>query len=189
MLSGNDEITRLNSDVTTTMNLVVVSCRFLHVLTYTNNPCRFAKLYQYVETWLNNAVILPILFYRVNSAVTGLLSQQPCNSRWYFNACSVKCRGSDEPMIMHHSTRIASTSFLFNSNNQFYSLFRAFVQFSIDFKRFQKSWGGYVCVIKARIKLRVREKLAWRPWFDWYFNLKLWSYIFFDHGNKVNKHQ
>ena len=25
MLSGNDEITRLNSDVTTTMNLVVVS--------------------------------------------------------------------------------------------------------------------------------------------------------------------
>ena len=32
MLSGNDEITRLNSDsdVTTTMNLVVVSSRVLH---------------------------------------------------------------------------------------------------------------------------------------------------------------
>ena len=39
-----DKITRLNSDVTTTMNLVVVSSRVLHVLTYANNPCRFAKL-------------------------------------------------------------------------------------------------------------------------------------------------
>ena len=37
-------ITRFNSDVTTTMNLVVVSSRVLHVLTYANNPCRFAKL-------------------------------------------------------------------------------------------------------------------------------------------------
>ena len=36
MLSGDDEITRLNNDVTTTMNLVV-AC--------SNNPCRFAKLY------------------------------------------------------------------------------------------------------------------------------------------------
>ena len=46
MLSGNcDKIARLNSDVTTTMNLVVVSSRVLHVLTYANNPCRFAKLY------------------------------------------------------------------------------------------------------------------------------------------------
>ena len=36
LLSGNDEITRLNSDVTTTMNLVVVSSRVLHVLTYAN---------------------------------------------------------------------------------------------------------------------------------------------------------
>ena len=44
MLSGNDEITRLNSDVTT-MDLVVVSSRVLHVLTYANNPCRFDKLY------------------------------------------------------------------------------------------------------------------------------------------------
>ena len=35
----------LNSDVTTTMNLVVVSSRVLHVLTYANNPCRFAKLH------------------------------------------------------------------------------------------------------------------------------------------------
>ena len=51
MLLGNDEITRLNSDVTTTMNSVVVSSRVLHVLTYANNHCRFAKLYiQYVET-------------------------------------------------------------------------------------------------------------------------------------------
>ena len=31
-----DEITRLNSDVTTTMNLVVVSSWVLHVLTYAN---------------------------------------------------------------------------------------------------------------------------------------------------------
>ena len=45
MLSGNDEITRLNSDLTTTMNLVVVASPVLHVLTYANNPCRFAKLY------------------------------------------------------------------------------------------------------------------------------------------------
>ena len=35
LLSGKDEITllRLNSDVTTTMNLLVVSSRVLHVLT------------------------------------------------------------------------------------------------------------------------------------------------------------
>ena len=60
---NSDEITRLNSDVTTTMNLVVTSSRILHGgLTYANNPCRLAKLYiQYVETWLNNTVILPIL--------------------------------------------------------------------------------------------------------------------------------
>ena len=45
ILSGNDEITRLNSDVTTTMNLVVVLSRILHVLTYTNNTSRFAMLY------------------------------------------------------------------------------------------------------------------------------------------------
>ena len=42
---GNDEITRLNSDVTTTMNLAVVLSRILHVLTYTNNTSRFAMLY------------------------------------------------------------------------------------------------------------------------------------------------
>ena len=41
-----------------------------------------------VSSWvLNNTVILPILFYHVNSVVTGLLSQQPCNSLWYFYAC------------------------------------------------------------------------------------------------------
>ena len=51
MLSGNDEITRLNSDVTTTMNLVVVSSWVLHVLTYVNNPCRFVKLYYNILCW------------------------------------------------------------------------------------------------------------------------------------------
>ena len=40
-----------------------------------------------VETRLNNTVILPILFYHVNSAVTGLLSQQPCNILRYFYPC------------------------------------------------------------------------------------------------------
>ena len=45
MLWRNDEITILNSDVTTTMNLVDVSSRVLHVLIYANNPCRFAKLH------------------------------------------------------------------------------------------------------------------------------------------------
>ena len=172
MLSGNDEITRLNNDVTTTMNLVVVSSRVLHVLTYANNPCRFTKLYTicrnmieqfFTFTWrhfrficadgvkgkwqvklllqniymymivalevvyyhvckcrklalcyfiqinlilfcltticksemkqkvtrlkLTNTVILPILFYHVNSVVTVLSSQQPCNSLWYFYVC------------------------------------------------------------------------------------------------------
>ena len=38
MLSGNDELPRLNSDVTTTTNLVVVSSRVLHVLTYRKPP-------------------------------------------------------------------------------------------------------------------------------------------------------
>ena len=55
MLSGNYEITRLNSDVTTTMNLVLVSSRVLHVLTYANNPCRFTKLYNNMlkHDWTN----------------------------------------------------------------------------------------------------------------------------------------
>ena len=38
MLSGNDEITRLNSEVTTTMSLVAVSSLVLHVLAFANNP-------------------------------------------------------------------------------------------------------------------------------------------------------
>ena len=46
-VARNDEITRLNSDVTNIHNLVVASSRVSHVLTitYTNNVCRFAKLY------------------------------------------------------------------------------------------------------------------------------------------------
>ena len=46
-LTGNYEMTRLNSyAMLTTVNLVVVSNRVLHVsLTYANNACRFAKLY------------------------------------------------------------------------------------------------------------------------------------------------
>ena len=59
MLSGNDEITTLNSHVTTTMNLVVVSSRV--VIKYANNPCRFVKLEQCVET--HDWTIL--LFYQV----------------------------------------------------------------------------------------------------------------------------
>ena len=38
--------------------------------------------------WLNNTTILSILFYHVNSVVTGLLSQQHCNSLRYFYACN-----------------------------------------------------------------------------------------------------
>ena len=85
MLLGKDEIhvTRLNSDVTTTMNLVVVS------------------------SWvLNNTVILPILFYHVNSVVTRLLSQQSCNSLWYFYACNgwqtnwSKCKPRALPLLV-----------------------------------------------------------------------------------------
>ena len=52
-LSGrNDEITRLNSDVSTThMNLVVVSSRVLHVLTYANQtPIDSPSCIKYVET-------------------------------------------------------------------------------------------------------------------------------------------
>ena len=45
MLSGNDEITGLKTDVTTTMNLAVVSNQDFNVATYANNPSRFTKLY------------------------------------------------------------------------------------------------------------------------------------------------
>ena len=41
------------------------------------------------KSWLNNTVILAILCYHVNSAVTGSLSQQPCNSLWYFTRVGV----------------------------------------------------------------------------------------------------
>ena len=85
LLLGNDEITRLNSDVTTTMNLAVVLSRVLYVLTYTRTtPVDSPSCKQYVETWLNNTVILPILFYHVNSAVMGCWA----DSTWYFYACS-----------------------------------------------------------------------------------------------------
>ena len=33
-------------------------------------------------------ILLSILLYHVNSAVTGLSNQQPCNSTWYFYACT-----------------------------------------------------------------------------------------------------
>ena len=53
------------------MNLVVVSSRVLHVLTYTRTTpsIRQAAYNMFSET----SVILPILFYHVNSVVTGLL--------------------------------------------------------------------------------------------------------------------
>ena len=51
MLSGNDEITRLNRDDTTTMNLVVASSRVLHVLTCTGTtPVDSPSCIQYVQT-------------------------------------------------------------------------------------------------------------------------------------------
>ena len=45
---------------------------------------REQPLSKYDGTRWNNTVILPILFYHVNSVVTRLLSQQPCNSMWHF---------------------------------------------------------------------------------------------------------
>ena len=58
---------------------------FVCSITYAKNPCRFAKLYwQCVETWLNNAVILPIVFYHVKCVVTGLLSQQKFSFSEFF---------------------------------------------------------------------------------------------------------
>ena len=38
-------VVRLNSDVATSFNLIVVRSWVLHVVTYANNPSRFAKLY------------------------------------------------------------------------------------------------------------------------------------------------
>ena len=61
------------------MNLVVVSSRVLHVLHVRTIPVdspgsnNTLKHEQY-------SVILPILFYRVNSVVTEMSSQQPGNS-------------------------------------------------------------------------------------------------------------
>ena len=68
-----------------TKNLVVVSNRVLHVLTYVNNPCRFAKLY--TICW---NMIEQLLFYQcctheshdhVNSVLTRFFY-----SLWYFYA-------------------------------------------------------------------------------------------------------
>ena len=84
MLSGNDEITRLNSDITTTTNLVV-SSRLLHVLTYANNPFKFPCCN---ITLKHDWTIL--LFYQSCSIMLTLLLQgcwannPPCNSLWYF---------------------------------------------------------------------------------------------------------
>ena len=96
MLSGNDEITRLNSNVTTTMNLVVVTSRVLHVLTYTRTTqvVDSSSCIHYVETWLNNTVILLTLSYHVNSAVTGLLI-------WAnIIACGIFKRVNKSPVIL-----------------------------------------------------------------------------------------
>ena len=69
--AGNDKITRLNSEVTTTMNtdLVVVSSRVSHLLTPIRKQTlstRQTQGIQYVETWLNNTVILSILILSIN---------------------------------------------------------------------------------------------------------------------------
>ena len=69
MLSGNDELTRLNSDVTTTVNLSFKSSFACSNTTPVDSP---RCIQYYVEIWLNNTVILPILFYHVNRVVVEL---------------------------------------------------------------------------------------------------------------------
>ena len=51
-----------------------------------------SNIYEYVETWLNNTVILLIScsIMLTASAVAGLLSPQPCYSLWYFYARIIK---------------------------------------------------------------------------------------------------
>ena len=84
MLSGNDEITRLNSDVTTTMNLVVVSSQVLHILTY-------AKTTPVDSSSCNNMLKHDwtiLLFYQSCSIMlTVLLQGCWANNLWYFYAC------------------------------------------------------------------------------------------------------
>ena len=63
MLSGNDEITRLNSDITTTMNLVVVSSRVFHVLYNMQDMLKH-------DCYFTNPV---------NSVIVTGLRQHPCN--------------------------------------------------------------------------------------------------------------
>ena len=46
-------------------------------------------VYNMIEQY---TVILPTLSYHANSVVTGLLSQQPCDSLWYFYACRFRLR-------------------------------------------------------------------------------------------------
>ena len=55
--------------ITTTMNLVVVSSQVLHVLTYANNPYRFAKLYMLKHDWTI------LLFYQSCSIMLTVLLQ------------------------------------------------------------------------------------------------------------------
>ena len=58
--------------------------------TVREQPLSICKaVYNMLKHDWSNTVILPILFYHANSAVTGLLSQQPCNTHWYFYACSI----------------------------------------------------------------------------------------------------
>ena len=78
--------TTLNTDVTTTMNLH--GCSIKSGFACSNIREQPLSIRQAVTICWNiieqYTVILPILFYRVNSVVTGSLSQQSCNSLQYF---------------------------------------------------------------------------------------------------------
>ena len=86
-------ITRLNNDVTTTMNLH--GCCIKSGFACSNIHEQPLSIRQAVYNMFKHDWTI-LLFYQscyachVNSVVTGLLSQQPCNhSIWYFYACSV----------------------------------------------------------------------------------------------------
>ena len=81
------------------MNLVVVSSRILHDLTYANNPCWFAKLYTICWNMIEQYCYFtnPVLScQQFCYKLTGLLSQHWCNNLWYFYACTSIPSGHDQ---------------------------------------------------------------------------------------------
>ena len=125
MLSGNDEITRLNSVVSTTMNLIGCIKSSFSCSNIRGQPLSFAKLYAILLFYQFCSIMLTILLH------AWLLSQQPSNNLWYFYACTWRYRNK----LSYPQTTVD----LYNNNFKFIK--RHFLK--VQWRSYNKFWNYF----------------------------------------------